>query len=200
MIFFFAPVVPVTDYSKPYLVDVPYTVKELVTHTNTVLKDNISLDAITFKTIDFSLPEGQNVKIQWSSSNQVSLFSVMKQSIYDSFYQSLILKIGAAAALAIISGGLLAPAIAAGFALVLPDLIKSVGSVDYYSLNSAGDLKIMNLVSGPYKVVIFNFGNSGSANVDISYDYQVLEDVVKHRTETHYENKMVSVWQWLFMR
>jgi hypothetical protein len=193
-------VVPVSDYSKPYTVDVSYTEKEYVTHTKTVLSDNFPLSAFTYKTIDFPLSEGQNVKIKWSSSTQIALFSMMKQSTYDSFYQSLVLKVGAAAALAIISGGLLAPAIAAGFAIALPDLLKSIGSVDYYSLNSVNDSRTMNLVAGPYKVVVFSFGSSGSASVDISYDYQVLEDVVKHRTETHYENKMVSVWQWLFIK
>jgi hypothetical protein len=169
-------------------------------YTKTLLTDNIQLGAFTYKTIDFLLSEGQIVKIQWSSSTQLTLFSVIKQSIYDSFYQSLILKVGAAAALAIITGGLLTPAIAAGFTLALPDLLKSAGSVDYYILNSVSDNHMMSLTPSLYKVVIFSYGNSGSAKLNISYDYKVLEDVVKHRAETHYETKMVTVWQWIFTK
>jgi hypothetical protein len=196
----FAPLIPISDFSKPFTVNVSYTVKEYVTHTRTLLSDNIQLESFTYKTLDFSLSEGQIVNIQWSSSNQITLFSVMKQSTYDSFYQSLVLKVGAAAALAIITGGLIAPAIATGFALALPDLLKSTGSIDYYSLNSVRDNYTMSLSPSLYKVVIFNFGNSGTAKINISYNYQILEDVIKLRTEIHYETKMVTLWQWIFLK
>jgi hypothetical protein len=76
-----------------------------------------------------------------------------------------------------------------------------LGSVDYYTLNSLRDTKTLNLGAGPYRVVVFGvYTRVGSSMINLTYDYQVLEDVIKHRTETHYPPKKYTIWHWLFTR
>jgi hypothetical protein len=192
---------PSLDYSNPIIIDVQHTEKEYVTKTQKVVSENVPLGAVTFKKIDFSLSQGQTIKVQWSSTKQVSLVSVMKQSSYDSFYKSMVLTFGAAGATAFLSGGLSIPIITSLLIPRLPDLLKSLGSVDYYTLNSLRDTQTLNLEAGPYKVVIFGVHTgAGSSMINLTYDYQVLEDVIKHRTETHYPSKKITIWQWFFIR
>lgn len=193
------PIMPSLDYSNPISIDIQYSEKKYVTKTQTVVSENIPLGAVTFKTIDFSLPRGQTTKIQWSSTKQVSLVAVMKQSTYDSFYRSIVLTLGAAGATAFITGGLSIPSITS-LLTRLPDLLKSLGTVDYFTLNSLSDSKTLNFFVGPYKVVVLSFGTSGSSMVTLTYDYQVPEDVIKHRTETHYPSKKITIWQWAFTK
>ena len=199
LILFFAPIIPVNDYTKPYAIDEQYIEKELVTHTKNVVTEEVELGAFTYKTIDFSLSEDQNVKIEWASPSSITLFPVMKQKTYDGFYQGLVLRLGAAAALAFVSEGLLTPALITAFVSALPDLLQSVGSVDYFQINLLGDNENQNLISGVYKIVVISFGSSGSVNINISYDYELLEDVIKHRQVTRYEMKMITIWQWLYL-
>ncbi len=198
---FVLPTVPTLDYSNPIYVDIPHTEKEYVTKTRKVISEKIPLGAVTFKKIDFSLSQGQTTTIRWSATKRVSLVAVMRQSAYDSFYKSIVLTLGAAGASAFFSGGLSIPIITSLLIPRLPDLLRSVGSVDYYTLNSLGDMKTLNLGAGPYAVVIFSVHTrAGTSMIDVTFDYQVLEDVVKHRTETHYPSKKITVWQWLFTK
>jgi hypothetical protein len=192
---------PSLDYSNPIIVDVQHTEKEYVTKTQKVVSENVPLGAVTFKTIDFSLSQGQTIKVQWSSTKQVSLFAVMKQSTYDSFYKNMILTLGVAGATAFITDGLSIPLISSLIIPRLPDLLKSLGSVAYYTLNSSKDTKTLNLEAGPYKVVVFGVrARSGSSMINLTYDYQILEDVIKHRAETRYPPKKITIWQWLFTK
>jgi len=193
------PIMPSLDYSNPISVDIQYTEKKYVTKTQTVVSENIPLGVVTFKTIDFSIPRGQTTKIQWSSTKQVSLVAVMKQSTFDSFYRSIVLTLGTAGTTAFFSGGLSIPLITS-LLTRLPDLLKSLGSVDYYNLNSMSDSKTLNFIVGPYKVVVLSFGTSGSSMITLTYDYQVREDVIKHRIETHYPSKKITIWQWAFTK
>jgi hypothetical protein len=198
---FALPIIPSLDYSNPIIIDVQHTEKEYVTKTHKVVSENVPLSAVTFKKIDFSLSQGQTIKIQWSSTKQVSLVAVMKQSTWDSFYKSIVLTLGAAGATAFLSSGLSIPIVTSLLVPRLPDLLKSLGSVDYYTLNSSKDTKTLNLEAGPYRVVVFSVRTrSGSSTINLTYDYQVLEDVIKHRTETHYHSKKITVWQRLFAK
>jgi hypothetical protein len=198
---FALPIMPSLDYSNPIIIDVQHTEKEYVTKTQKVVSENVPLGAITFKTIDFSLSQGQTIKVQWSSTKQVSLFAVMKQSTYDSFYKSIVLTLGVAGATAFITDGLSIPLITSLVIPRLPDLLKSLGFVAYYTMNSSRDTKILNLEAGPYKVVVFGVrARSGSSMINLTYDYQVLEDVIKHRPETHYPSKKITIWQSLFTK
>ena len=198
---FTLPIMPSLDYSNPIILDVQHTEKEYVTKTQNVISENVPLGAVTFKTIDFSLSQGQTIKIRWSSTKQVSLVAVMKQSTYDSFYKSIILTLGVAGATAFITDGLSIPLITSLVLPRLPDLLKSLGSVAYYTLNSSRDTKTLNLEAGPYKVVVFGVrASAGSSMINLTYDYQVLEDVIKHRTETHYPSKKITIWRWLFIK
>ena len=196
---FAIPIMPSLDYSNPIIAEVQYTEKEYVTKTQKVISDKIPLGAFTLKTLDFSISQGQTIKVEWSSTKQVSLVAVMLQSTYDSFYKSMILTLGVAGATAVFTDGLSIPLITSLVVPKLPDLLKHLGSVAYYVLNSSGDIKTVNLAAGPYKVVVFGvLMRGGSSMINLTYDYQVLEDVIKHRPETHYSPKRITLVRWLF--
>lgn len=198
---FAIPIMPSLDYSNPIIVEVQHTEKEYVIKTQKVISENIPLGAFTFKTLDFSLPQGQTVKVEWSSTKQVSLVAVMQQSTYDNFYKSMILTLGVAGATAVVTDGLSIPVITSLLVPKLPDLLKHLGSVAYYALNSSGDIKIVNLGAGPYKVIVFGLIiRAGSSKINLTYDYQVLEDVIKHRPETHYPPKRITLVRWFFTK
>jgi len=195
------PIILSLDYSNPIIVDVQHTEKEHVTETQKVISDNFQLGAFTFKTLDFSIPQGQTVNVEWSSTKQISLVAVMQQSAYDSFYKSIIVILGVAGATAVLTDGLSIPLITSLVVLKLPDLLKSLGSVAYYTLNSSGDVKTVNLVAGLYKVVVFGvLMRAGSTKINLTYDYQVLEDVIKHQFETHYPPKKINLIRYLFTK
>ena len=176
------PIMPSLDYSNPIIVDVQHTQKEYVTKTQKVISENIPLGAFTFKTLDFSISQGQTITVKWSSTKQISLVAVMQQTTYDSFYKNIILTLGVAGATAVLTDGLSIPLITSMVVPKLPDLLKRLGSVAYYALNSSGDINTVNLEAGPYKVVVFGvLMRTGSWMINLTYDYQVLEDVVKHR-------------------
>ena len=198
---FAIPIMHSSDYSNPIITDVQYTEKEYVTKIQKVISDKIPLGAFTLKTLDFSISQGQTVKVEWSSTKQVSLVAVMQQSTYDSFYKSMILSLGVAGATAVFTDGLSVPLITSLVIPKLPDLLKHLGSVAYYALNSSGDIKTVNLAAGPYKVVVFGvLMRAGSSMINITYNYQVLEDVIKHRAETHYPPKRITLIRWLFTK
>ena len=140
-LFIALPIMPSIDYSNPIIVDARHKEKEYVTKTQKVISENISLGALTFRTIDFSISQGQTIKVNWSSTKQVSLVAVMQQSTYDSFYKSIILTLGVAGATAVFTDGLSIPLITSIVVPKLPDLLKHLGSVAYYALNSSGILK-----------------------------------------------------------
>jgi hypothetical protein len=112
----------------------------------------------------------------------------------------MILTLGVAGATAVLTDGLSIPLITSLVVPKLPDLLKHLGSVPYYALNSLGDIKTVNLAAGPYKVVVFGVMRAGSSMINLSYDYQVLEDVIKHRPETHYPPKRITLVRWLFTK
>ena len=198
---FALPIIPSLDYSNPINTDVQYTEKENVTKTQKVISETIQLGAVTFKTLDFSLPQGQTTKIQWSSTKRVSLVAVMKQSTFDSFYKSIVLTMGVAGATAVLTDGLSIPLITSQLIPRLPSLLNHLGSVPYYALNSTGDTKTMNLEAGPQKIVVFGIrAHTGSSTINLTYDYQVLEDVIKHRTETNYPPKRITIFNRLFIK
>ena len=197
---FILPIISSLDYSNPSIIDIQDTEKKYVTKTQKVISENVTLGAVTFKKIDFSLSKGQTIKVQWSSTKQVSLVAVMKQSTFDSFYKSMALTLGTAGATAFFSS-LLIPIVTSLLIPRLPDLLKSIGSIDYYILNSCRDVKTLNLEAGSYMAVVFGvLTGVGSSMIDLSYDYQVLEDVIKHRTVTQYPPKKITIWQWLFTK
>jgi len=195
------PIMPSLDYSNPIIVNVQHTEKEYVTKTQKVISENVPLGAVTFKTMDFSISQGQTIEVNWSSTKQVSLVAVMQPSIYDSFYKSIILTLGVAGATAVFTDGLSIPLITSMVVPKLPDLLKHLGSVAYYALNSSGDIKTINLEAGTYKIVVFGvLMRTGSSVINLTYDYQVLEDVIKHRAETHYPPKRITLIRWLFTK
>ncbi len=199
--FFALPIIPSLDYSNQINTDVQFTEKEYVTKTQKVVSETIHLGAVTFKTIDFSLPQGQTTKVQWSSTKRVSLFAVMKQSIYDNFYKTIILTMGVASATAVLTDGLSIPLITSQVIPRLPNLLNHLGSVPYYALNSIGAIKTMNLEAGPHKIVVFDVhARAGSSTINLTYEYQVLEDVIKHRTETHYPPNRITIFNSLLAK
>jgi hypothetical protein len=195
---FVIPIMHSSDYSNPIIAEVQYTEKEYITKTQKVISDKIPLGAFTLKTLDFSISQGQTVKVEWSSTKQVSLVAVMQQSTYDSFYKSMILSLGMAGATAVLTDGLSISLITSLVVPKLPDLLKHIGSVSYYALNSSGDIKTINLTAGSYKVVVFGvLMRAGSSMINITYNYQVLEDISKYRQETHYPIKRITLVRWL---
>jgi len=194
---FTLPIISSLDYSNPSIIDIQDTEKKYVTKTQKVISENVTLGAVTFKKIDFSLSKGQTIKVQWSSTKQVSLVAMMKQSTFDSFYKSMALTLGTAGATAFFSS-LSIPIVTSLLIPRLPDLLKSIGSIDYYILNSSRDSKTLNLEAGSYMAVVFGvLTGAGSSMIDVSYDYQILENVIKHRTVTQYPPKRITIWQWL---
>jgi len=124
----------------------------------------------------------------------------MKQSAYDSFYKSMVLTMGVAGATAVLTDGLSIPVIASQLIPRLPNLLDRLGSVPYYTLNSTGDVKTMNLEAGQYKIVVFGIRARGLLTIKLTYDYQVLEEMIKHRTETHYPPNRVTIFNKLFAK
>jgi hypothetical protein len=109
--------------------------------------------------------------------------------------------LGVAGATAVFTDGLSIPLITSMVVPKLPDLLKHLGSVAYYDLNSSGNVKTVNLETGSYKVVVFGvLMRAGSLMINLTYDYQVLEDVIKNRAERHYPPKRITLIRWLFTK
>ena len=90
------------------------------------------------KNQDFLVGKGQMMRISWSSTKSVLLFSIMKASTWDALFQALVLEFGFSIAIAVLSGGSLAPAVLAALpAFVLSATATILTSDDYYKANSA---------------------------------------------------------------
>lgn len=184
---------PVT-VQVPYEVEVPYTEQVEVEKTQTVLDHSFNLAQVALTTYDFEMESDQNVEISWSSMNDVILFGIVTEETYNNIYQSLVRNVGLTVVITLLSGGSLAPLVIPMIVAVVPDILLTVASGEYYKLNTNSDLLTKNLESGLYKAFVLNLGSATNLSVDISYDYTVTETVTRYRTETRYrdETKIVD--------
>jgi len=115
----------------------------------------------------------------------------MKASTWSTLYQALILEFGLSIAVAILTGGSLAPAVLAALPVFIISTATTIlTSDDYYRTNSAGEVAAKYLKSSLYKLVIIDVSDSGgSLNAEVTYEYNTMETQTRYRTETRYREE-----------
>jgi hypothetical protein len=180
----------------PYTVQIPYQESVQVTRTNYIQDQVFTLTPVTWKVIDFTMPQSELSTISWGATKQVLMFAVLEKEVWDRLYGILIVEFGLSIILSWASGGTLTPAIIAALPeVLLTSLVTIATSGDYYKINSMEEMVTKDLRAGPYKLVIFSFGETGSLWAKISYDYSTTEmqtrfrEEIRYREETRYRNE-----------
>lgn len=195
----FLPIIPV-QYQEEYEVDTPYTITEEVTKTKKVVNHSFDVKAISILRKDFEIVDSHTVDIQWLSTQNITMFSVMSQETWDSLYQTLILELGIAAVTILLSEGTLSAAVIASIPVLLQETMTIIAADEYCRFNTNDDTYSKNLDNGMYKVVIVNLGAAGTLDAILTYDYTVMETRTEYRTEIKLRDstKYINLWQFVF--
>ena len=196
----FAPVLPlkvqetyedIETYTEleQYTARVPKSVVSNTTLTETVIDHTFELGPVTFIYEPFFFYKEETATISWNSSKEVTFFAAMEEQRWDElYYYYLSLVFGEETTKALLNGDDLPQETIDSIRVTMNETISTLPMVDYYTLFSSGDLSSIELEDADYSVIVMSFGEEGTLNVTISYEYMKPVTEIVFVEETLYRN------------
>ncbi len=193
----FAPVIPLTvqepyedieTYTEleEYTAQVPYSVESNATILEVVIDHTFTLGPVTFAFVPFEFYEDETATVSWSSSKEITFFTVMLEQHWDNLYFYLSLKLGLPTITAMLNGTDLPQETVDSISSIMNETLSSLPMEDYYAVSSSGEISSMDLMNADYNLIVMSFGEAGTLKATLTYEFEkpVTEIVFREETMT----------------
>ena len=199
MLALFAPVIPLTveepyedieTYTEleEYTAQVPYSVTTNTTELDVVLDHTFALGPVTFTYVPLMFHKDQTITISWSSSKEISFFAVMLEQRWDDLYYVLSLRLGQPTISAMLNGTDLPQETVDSISSVMNEILSSLPMEGYYAVSSSGEISSMHLINADYSLIAMSFGEGGTLNATLFYEFERPVTRIEIREETMTRN------------
>lgn len=195
----FAPVIPLTvqetyedleTYTEleEYTAQVPHSVESNTTVIEMVKDHTFALGPVTFAFEPFFYVANQTVTVSWNSSKEVTFFAAMLEERWDYLYYYLSLKLGTPTITAMLNGTDLPQETVDSIESIMNETLSILPMVDYYAVSSSGEISSMDLMDADYSLIVMSFGEAGTLNATLSYEFEKPVTEIVFTEETMYRN------------
>jgi len=195
----FAPVIPLTVQEtyedietyielEEYTAQVPHSVESNTTMLEGVIDHTFELGPVTFAFEPFFYYTNETITVSWNSSKEITFFAAMLEQRWDDLYYVLSLKIGLPTITAMLNGTDLPQETVDSIISTMNETLSSLPMVDYYAVSSNGEISSMDLVDADYSLIVMSFGEAGTLNATLSYEYEKPVTEIVFTEETMYRN------------
>lgn len=195
----FAPVIPLTvketyedleTYTEleEYTAQVPHSVESNTTVLEVVKDHTFALGPVTFAFEPFFYVANETVTVSWNSSKEITFFAAMLEQRWDGLYYVLSLKLGQSTITAMLNGTDLPQETIDSIKSVMNETLSSLPMVDYYAVSSSGETSSMDVMDADYSLIVMSFGETGTLNATISYEFEKPVTEIVFTEETMYRN------------
>lgn len=199
MLALFAPVIPLTvqepyedieTYTEleEYTAQVPSSVESNTTILDGVIDHTFALGPVTFAFVPFEFYKDETVTVVWNSSKEITFFAVMLEQHWDDLYFILSLKIGLPTITAMLNGTDIPQETVDSIPSIMNETLSSLPKEDYYAVSSSGEISSMDLMDADYSLIVMSFGEVGTLNVTLSYEFEKPVTKIVFREETMTRN------------
>lgn len=195
----FAPVIPLTvqepyedieTYTEleEYTAQVPYSVTSNTTERDVVMDHTFALGPVTFAYVPLMFHKDVTITISWNSSKEISFFAVMLEQHWDDLYYILSLRLGLPTITAMLNGTDMPQETVDSIPSILNETLSSLPMEDYYAIFSSGEISSMHLMDADYSLIAMSFGEVGTLNATLFYEFERPVTRIEIREETMYRN------------
>ena len=199
MLALFAPVIPLTvqepyedieTYTEleEYTTQVPYSVTTNTTELDVVLDHTFALGPVTFTYVPLMLYKDQTITISWSSSKEITFFAVMLEQHWDDLYFILSMRLGLSTITAMLNGMDIPQETVDSIPSIMNETLSSLPKEDYYAISSSGEISTMHLMNADYSLIAMSFGETGTLNATLFYEFEKPVTQIMFREETMTRN------------
>ena len=195
----FAPIIPLTvqepyedieTYTEleEYTAQVPYSVTSNTTELNVVMDHTFALGPVTFAYVPLIFHNDVTITISWNSSKEITFFAVMLEQHWDDLYYLLSLRLDQPTITAMINGTDIPQETVDSISAILNEILSSLPKEDYYAISSSGEISSMNLMDADYSLIAMSFGEAGTLNATLFYEFEKTVTKIEIREETMTRN------------
>jgi hypothetical protein len=195
----FAPVIPLTvqepyedieTYTEleEYTAQVPYSVTSNTTELNVVMDHTFALGPVTYAHVPLMFHKDQTITISWSSSKEITFFAVMLKQRWDQLYYVLSVRLGQPTIMAMLNGTDLPQETVDSIKSTMNEILSSLPMEDYYAVSSSGEISSMHLINADYSLIAMSFGEAGTLNATLFYEFEKTVTKIEIREETMTRN------------